>query len=596
MMITERLAALRQIMQREGWDAVVVPGSDPHSSEYLPARWQQRQFISGFTGSYGTVIITPTHAGLWTDTRYFIQFGKELSGTEYVLHKLRVPDAVQPWEWLGTRLPQGGTVCIDGSCMSVAEVDCYRQAIRPVEGRLANHPDFIDELWPDRPGTPDDPVWVLDNQYTGRSAADKLAWLRQRMAAKGCDALLLNSLDEVAWMLNIRSADIDFTPVVIAYLLVEKEKATLFVNMKKINTSAVRQHLQAVGCTPRPYEEVTQALRQLPAEVRLWVDGGTLSEALYDVAKKHVGDRLVNAPSPVKLEKGLKNDVELNGFRRAYLKDGIVQTKLFKWLEESLAAGVRLTEMDIADKQIELRRAQGEYVEESFAPISAWGVNAALPHYEPTHEVCSEVHAKGLFLLDSGGHYLHGSTDITRTIPLGPLTDLEREDYTLVLKGMIGLATAIFPRGTRGANIDVLARIPLWKALRNFGHGTGHGTGHVLCVHEGPQDLRQNVYDQAMLPGMVTSDEPGLYREGMHGVRHENVILCKEIEQNEFGDWLGFETLTCTYIDPSPVVVELLTREERDWLNNYNEYVYIRLLPHLSDDEKQWLKAKTTRL
>ena len=595
-MISERLAALRRIMQREGWDAVVVPGSDPHSSEYLPARWQQRQFISGFTGSYGTVVITPSHAGLWTDTRYFIQFDKELAGTEYVLHKLRVPDAVQPWEWLGQELPEGGVVCIDGSCMSVAEVNDYRQAIAPRNGRLANRPDFIDELWPDRPGTPDDPIWVLDDHYTGRSAADKLAWLRRQLAGKGCDAMLVNSLDEVAWMLNIRSADIDFTPVVIAYLLVEKERATLFTNLTKPTSPAVGRHLAAIGCEVRPYDAITDVIGRLPVSTKLWVDGNTLNEALYECARERLPQTLVNAPSPIRLEKGLKNDVELNGFRRAYLKDGIVQTRLFKWLEESLAAGVRLTEMDVADKQIELRRAQGEYVEESFAPISAWGENAALPHYEPTYEACSEVHAKGLFLLDSGGHYLHGSTDITRTIPLGPLTDLEREDYTLVLKGMIGLATAVFPRGTRGANIDVLARIPLWKALRNFGHGTGHGTGHVLCVHEGPQDLRQNVYDQAILPGMVTSDEPGLYREGMHGVRHENVILCRELEKNEFGDWLGFETLTCTYIDPSPVVVELLTQEERDWLNSYNEYVYIRLLPYLTDEEKRWLRGKTQKV
>lgn len=595
-MISERLAALRRIMQREGWDAVVVPGSDPHSSEYLPARWQQRQFISGFTGSYGTVVITPSHAGLWTDTRYFIQFDKELAGTEFVLHKLRVPDAVQPWEWLGQELPEGGVVCIDGSCMSVAEVDDYRQAIAPRNGRFANRPDFIDELWPDRPGTPDDPIWVLDDHYTGRSAADKLAWLRRQLAGKGCDAMLVNSLDEVAWMLNIRSADIDFTPVVIAYLLVEKERATLFTNLKKTTSPAVGRHLAAIGCEVRPYDAITDVIGRLPVSTKLWVDGNTLNEALYECARERLPQTLVNAPSPIRLEKGLKNDVELNGFRRAYLKDGIVQTRLFKWLEESLAAGVRLTEMDVADKQIELRRAQGEYVEESFAPISAWGENAALPHYEPTYEACSEVHAKGLFLLDSGGHYLHGSTDITRTIPLGPLTDLEREDYTLVLKGMIGLATAVFPRGTRGANIDVLARIPLWKALRNFGHGTGHGTGHVLCVHEGPQDLRQNVYDQAILPGMVTSDEPGLYREGMHGVRHENVILCRELEKNEFGDWLGFETLTCTYIDPSPVVVELLTQEERDWLNSYNEYVFIRLLPYLTDEEKRWLRGKTQKV
>ena len=592
-MIAQRIAALRRIMKREGWDAVVIPGSDPHSSEYLPARWQQRQFMTGFTGSYGVVVITPTHAGLWTDTRYFIQFDKELAGTEYVLHKLRVPDAVSPSQWLCANLPAGGTVAIDGSCMSVAEVEELRAAIRPQGGRIADRPDFIDELWPDRPATPDAPVWVLADQYTGRSAADKLSWLRGEMAARQADAMLISSLDDVAWMLNIRSADIDYTPVAIAYLLVTKAEATLFLSLDKVQTADVQSHLAALNCRVCDYGTVAAAVASLPAGTRLWVDGGTLNYALYGCAIQHLGSGVMSAPLPIRLAKALKNDTELTGYRRAYLKDGIVQTKLFKWIEETLAAGTPLNEMDIADKQIALRREQGEYIDESFAPISAWGENAALPHYEPSHEVCSEVHPKGLFLLDSGGHYLHGSTDITRTIPLGPLTDLEREDYTLVLKGMIGLATAVFPRGTRGANIDVLARIPLWKALRNFGHGTGHGIGHVLCVHEGPQDLRQNVYDQAMLPGMVTSDEPGLYREGMHGVRHENVILCRELEKNEFGDWLGFETLTCTYIDPTPVLPELMTDEEKAWLNHYNEYVYIRLLPYLDEDEKRWLRSKT---
>lgn len=592
-MINERISALRSIMQREGWDAVVVPGSDPHNSEYLPARWQQRQFISGFTGSYGTVIITPDHAGLWTDTRYFIQFDKELAGTEYVLHKLRVPEAVSPAAWLGAHLPQNGTICIDGSCMSVAEVNEFIEAIAPCGGHILSQPDFIDELWAERPGTPDAPIWQLDDTFTGRSAADKLAWLRAQMTEKNCDTMLVGSLDDIAWLLNLRSSDIDYTPVFIAYLLVSREQATLFVNPTKITDAAIQAYLAALGCVVKPYGEVTDGLATLPPSTRLWVDATTTNYALYGCAYEHLGSQVVNAKSPIPLEKALKNDTEIAGYRRAYLKDGIVQTKLFKWMEEALAAGSPLNEMDIADKQIALRREQGDYVDESFAPISAWGENAALPHYEPTHEMCSEVKPKGLFLLDSGGHYLHGSTDITRTIPLGPLTDLEREDYTLVLKGMIGLATAIFPRGTRGANIDVLARIPLWKALRNFGHGTGHGIGHVLCVHEGPQDLRQNVYDQAMLPGMVTSDEPGLYREGFHGVRHENVILCQEVEKNEFGDWLGFETLTCTYIDPTPVISELLTDEEKAWMNNYNRSVYMRLVPYLEDDEKQWLRSKT---
>ena len=571
-----------------GWDAAVVPGSDPHGSEYLPEHWKQREFISGFTGDYGTIVVTPDHAGLWTDTRFFIQFDKELGDTEYVLHKLRVPDAVSYPEWMASVLPEGAVVGIDGSCISVAEAQELAEALEPLHGRICSRPDYLDALWTDRPGTPADPVFVLDTKYTGRSADEKIAWLRSVLDSKGCKGMLLNNLDEIAWLLNLRSNDVAFNPVIISYLLVQDDDIVLFANPDKFAPKVLPDGVRVL-----PYSAVFGYIGELPADSRLLIDDGVMNYALYGIARERLGDGVVCGPSPVRLEKALKNATELAGYRKAYLKDGIAQTKYFKWLEETLQSGAQITEMEAADKLVLFRREQGNYLEESFAPISATGENAALPHYQPTHEHCSIIQARGLYLLDSGAQYLEGTTDITRTVPAGPLTDLEREDYTLVLKGMIGLSTAIFPRGTRGANIDVLARIPLWKALRNFGHGTGHGVGHVLCVHEGPQDLRQNVYDQAMLPGMVTSDEPGLYREGMHGVRHENVILCRELEKNMFGDWLGFETLTCTYIDPSPLVPELMTEEEKAWLNNYNRIVYTRLLPWLSEDEKAWLKRKT---
>ena len=619
-MITERIHTLRAIMQREGWDAVIVPGSDPHNSEYTPARWEQRRFISGFTGSYGTVCITQDHAGLWTDTRYFIQATQQLQGTGIELHKLRVQDAVDVPEWLATTAAGRGTVCIDGSCMSVSEVEHLQEVLGTVGGTVVSRPDFIDELWEDRPGLPDDKIFVLPTEYSGRSTADKLRWLRSRLDDEGCDSILLSSLDEIAWLLNIRSHDIDFTPVVIAYALVERQRTTLFVLPSKISEEyrTLCEDLMFDGeeLITLPYDTIAEQLRQRADTLgRLMIDTRSLNYDLYSslqyLAAPSSSDcqsSIINGPSsivhcqlsivncqlsPVRLEKALKNDTELNGYRRAFLKDGIAQTKLFKWIEESLQAGVGISEMDVADKLVALRREQGGYLDESFAPISAYGSNAALPHYEPTHEQCSLLEPHGLYLLDSGAHYLDGTTDITRTIPLGPLTALEREDYTLVLKGMIGLATVLFPRGTRGANIDVLARIPLWRAARNFGHGTGHGIGHVLCVHEGPQDLRQNLYDQPMLPGMVTSDEPGIYREGQHGIRHENVILCREVEQNEFGDWLGFETLTCTYIDVTPLEPSLLTADERDWINAYNRSVYMRLLPFLDEEEKLWLRSKT---
>ena len=583
-----RLAALRSLMSDNGWDAAIVPGSDPHGSEYLPERWKQREFISGFTGDYGTIVVTPDHAGLWTDTRFFIQFDKELGDTEFTLHKLRVPDAVNYPEWMAKTLPEGAVVGIDGSCMNVAEVENLQQALAPLHARIISKPDYLDALWEDRPGIPADPVFVLDTQYTGRSTEDKVAWLRSILPTKGCNSILLNNLDEIAWLLNLRSNDVAFNPVIISYLLVTDDGLVLFANPDKFPAGVLPDGTRVV-----PYSEVFDYVSHLPSSCRLLIDDSVMNYALCGIARECLNRNVVYAPSPVKLEKALKNETELAGFRKAYLKDGIAQTKYFKWLEEQLMSGAQISEMEAADQLVEFRREQGNYIEESFAPISATGENAALPHYQPTHENCSIIQPRGLYLLDSGAHYLEGTTDITRTVPAGPLTELEKEDYTLVLKGMIGLSTAIFPRGTRGANIDVLARIPLWKALRNFGHGTGHGVGHVLCVHEGPQDLRQNVYDQAMLPGMVTSDEPGLYREGMHGVRHENVILCREVEKNEFGDWLGFETLTCTYIDPTPLVQELLTEEEKAWVNNYNRAVYMRLMPWLDEEEKAWLKSKT---
>lgn len=591
-MIEKRLTAMRSLMKREGWDAVVIPGSDPHNSEDVPDRWMLRQFMSGFTGSYGDIVVTPDHAGLWTDTRYFIQFSKELAGTEYVLHKLRVPDAEPYPNWMARTLPKGCRVGIDGSCMSVTEVEELKKTLKSIGGTIDNRPDYINELWPDRPTTPNDPIFILEEAYTGRSTADKLCWLRQQLAANDCTCMMLSRLDEIAWLLNIRSNDILFTPVAISYLLVEESKATLYTNLSKIGPD-IEKYFHENGIISKSYEEAIYAFNSLSPEARLLMDGKTMNYAMFSQGAEVLGYRLKNEKSPVILEKALKNDVEIAGFRTAYLKDGIAQTKFFKWLEETLASGQQPTEMEAADKMAALRREQGNYLEESFAPITAIGENAALPHYQPTHEACSRIVPKGLYLLDSGGQYVEGTTDITRTVPVGPLTELERIDYTLVLKGMIGLTTAVFPKGTRGANIDVLARIPLWKAFRNFGHGTGHGVGHVLCCHEGPQDLRQNVYDQAMLARMITSVEPGLYREGMHGVRHENMLLCVEKGKTEFGEWLGFETLTCTYIDPSPCFPDLMTEEEKAWLNNYNRSVYTRLQPWLSDCEKKWLRNKT---
>jgi Xaa-Pro aminopeptidase len=593
--VNEKLAALRRLMEQWGWTAAIIPGSDPHSSEYLPERWQQRQFISGFTGSYGTVVVTRDHAGLWTDTRYFIQFDHELGDTEFVLHKMRVPEAVDFPEWIAGNLPEGAVVGIDGLCMSVSVVQHLQALLREKGGRVESRPDYIDALWPDRPSFPMDKVFELDVKYTGLSRADKLTWLRKEIAARLCGQMLLSSLDQIAWLLNIRSNDIDYNPVAISYMLINQFAATLFIQMDKVD-DALRARLLADGVDLKPYAELFEAIKGAPKDERMLIDGTVLNYAAFTAVAQRFDDNFKDEVSPVLLAKGKKNEVEIKGFRKAYLMDGITQTRFFHWIENEMKAGKAVSELDAQNKLAAMRLENEGCLGESFEIISAYGENAALPHYSATPKQFSMLEPHGLYLVDSGGHYLYGTTDITRTVPLGPLTDLEREDYTLVLKAMIGMTVAVFPRGTHGANLDVLARIPLWKARRNFGHGTGHGVGFLLCVHEGPQDFRQNLYACPMATGMVTSCEPGVYREHFHGVRHEDMLLCVDLPSNEFGDWQGFETLTCTYIDPSPLKVELMTREEIDWLNAFNHSVYQRLKPYLSEDDAAWLKKKTAAI
>ena len=588
----EKIQALRQMMQAEGWGAVVISGTDPHSSEYLPKRWQVRQWVSGFTGSAGTVVVTANQAGLWTDSRYFIQAAAQLEGSGIELHKLGMPGVLDYPEWMAENLDAGATVCVDGLCMPLATVRSMQTVFASKGITIVSRPDFIDALWSDRPALPDAPAFELGLEYTGRSRADKLGWLREAIAAKGCGSILLSSLDEIAWLLNIRSRDIAHTPVVIAYLWVSGERAVLYTTAGKFD-AALTTALATDGVELAPYGSVVDSIATWPCDTPIYIDGAMLNYALYERVTERFGAKVMDGTSPVKLEKALKNETEIQGFREAYRKDGIVQTRFFRWLEGALAQGERITEIDAANKLISLRKEMEGYLDESFAPISAYGANAALPHYSATPEQCSVLEPRGLYLLDSGAHYLDGTTDITRTIPLGPLTEDEAFDYTCVLQGMIALSMASFPRGTRGCQLDVLARMPLWKYNRNYGHGTGHGVGHVLCVHEGPQGMRQNLLDQPILPGMVTTCEPGMYCEGQYGIRHENMILCYEDETNEFGDWLAFMTLTCTYIDTTPLVEELLTDEEKMFIDCFNTSVYETLVPDLTPEEAAWLKTKT---
>lgn len=588
----QRIALVRQLMKRNNFQAAVISGTDPHNDEYLPAHWQQRLWVSGFTGDYGTVVITADHAGLWTDTRFFVQFDQQMSGTEYHLHKLRVDNAVDWSEWIVATLPEGSRVAVDGLCTSAQTALHLGELAAAKSIEVVSVDDFIDSLWADRPPLPKGRVFELEQCYTGRSRRSKIDWLRTKLVDNGVDHIVISALDQIAWLLNIRSNDIDYNPVTIAYAVVSTDSAVLFVDPDKID-KATKEHLAQEGVETKTYDSLPAYLTSLPTEECCMYDSEKINYSIYRLIGQHFA-RVVDMRSPIELEKGCKNSTEIEGFRRAYVEDGVAMTRFFIWLEEQLESGAEVDEYEAATKLSKLRSEREGARGDSFGYISAYGANAAMPHYFPTAQQHTTIGHSGLYLIDSGGQYLYGTTDTTRTIPVGELTQLEREDYTLDLKAMIDLSTACFPRGTRGANIDALARIALWKAHRNFGHGTGHGVGHFLCCHEGPQDLRQNLYDQTMEVGMVTSVEPGIYRAGWHGVRHENMLLTVDDGTNEFGSWLRFETLTCCYIDPRPIVWELMTKEQIEWIEWYNGWVCDTLQPHLTDEDNEWLRRKTT--
>ena len=589
MNIPEKLIELRRIMDRENIAAYIISGTDPHNSEYLPAPWQQRKWISGFTGSYGTVVVTKNEAGLWTDTRYFIQAEKELAGSGIKLHKLRVPDAVDYPQWLVEVLESGTKVGIDGFCMSVSDVRNLKNSLSPKNITIQKQIDLLGEMWFDRPALPVEKIIRLDTKYVGESAGERIGKIREFIRNDHGDAMLFSCLDEIAWLYNIRCNDIAYNPVAISYAIVEKDKAHLFIKLDKISQE-IEQQLAEDGIELHDYHHLFLFLDAQNKENTYFVDTNTCNYAVFNHLAKKFEVREIESPIP--LLKAVKNTTELDGFRLACRKDGVALSKFYYWLENRLSQQP-ITELEAAEQLTWFRSQDKEYVSDSFGCISAYGPNAALPHYSATPEQQSEIHPKGLYLVDSGAQYMHGTTDITRTMPLGELTELEKEDYTLVLKGMIDLSMLYFPKGSKGCNIDIVARLPLYMNLRNFGHGTGHGVGYFLNVHEGPQSIRPDLKNQEMLPGMVTSNEPGLYREGLHGIRHENLIVCQPKAVNEFGEFYQFETITLCYFDTSALLTKLLNQNEIDWLNAYNERVYQEVSPYLEEQEKVWLRNKT---
>lgn len=597
-MFKERIESVRAMMRSKGWDAVIVTGNDPHNSEYSAARWHQVAWLSGYTGE-GDLVITQDHAGLWTDTRYFIQASRQLPAAGVELHKTRVPGQVLIPEWLAGHFADFDEVCIaaDGLCMTASSVEeIQKTACEKV--RFVNVPDMLEAFWTDRPEIPQTPIITLGTEQVGWSRDQKVRWLRKWMTGHGCDAVLLTALDEIAWMLNVRGQDVAYNPVVMSYLLVTQDNVLWFVRKGPSpdddgETEDSFRELAADGVNIQEYSDVETALSNLVdgSYIKaLFVDPATLNYSLYSILDVRY---VVTGTSPVGLRKSVKNEVEVSGMKEAHLEDGIAMERFLHWLQTSVEAGDVINEYEASLKLHEFRSEIEGFRGESFETISAYGPNAALPHYVTPREDSAELSAEGLYLCDSGGQYLFGTTDITRTVPLGPCSQLEQEDYTLVLKGHIALSKAVFPKGTAGCQLDVLAREPLWNVKRNFGHGTGHGVGFYLNVHEGPQDIRQNFNRQAILPGMITSDEPGIYREGKFGVRHENLVLCVDAGENDFGHWLRFEPLTLCHFDTSIIVKDLLDRSEIDWLNAYNERVYRTLSPRLTPEVAAWLRQKT---
>ena len=598
-----RVEAIRDMMRSRGWDVVILTGNDPHSSEYSASRWLQVAWVSGYTGE-GDLVITEDHAGLWTDTRYFIQAERQLRGTGIELHKTRVQDQVLIPEWIRRQFDGFSevVVAIDGLGMSATAVVELMDVIGRERTAIANVPDLLSPLWEDRPPIPQSPIITLGAETVGWSRRQKLVWMRKWLGDNGYDAILLTALDEIAWMLNVRGQDVAYNPVVMSYLLVTGDTAQWFVRKGPIpkedkETNDSFYELTADGVNIQDYSDIGMALAGMVDGDyirRMFIDPSTLNYDLYGILKENAPkESIVAGRSPVALRKAVKNEVEIAGLREAHLEDGLAMERFLFWLETMIKGGEPVNEYECSLKLHEFRSEIEGFRGESFETISAYGPSAALPHYVTPESGSAELYANGLYLCDSGGQYLFGTTDITRTVPLGPCSQLEKEDYTLVLKGHIALSKIVFPRGTAGCQIDVLARAPLWNSKRNFGHGTGHGVGFYLNLHEGPQDIRQSFNRQALLPGMVTTDEPGIYREGRHGVRHENVLLCVDAGENDFGRWLRFEPLTLCHFDTSVILTELLDDSEIKWLNDYNERVFRTLSPHLSSEVSQWLREKT---
>lgn len=588
--VPARLAALRAAMKQHGVAAVLVPSADPHLSEYLPAHWSARTWLTGFDGSAGTLIVGREQAGLWTDSRYFAQAEQQLAGSGVALMKLRVPHTPEHLEWLQQQLHDGDVLAVAGDSVAVATRHQIEHRLAETGATVRTDLDLPGEIWTDRPALPASPVVEHALAWACIPRAEKFARLRKAMRKLGASHHLVSSLDDIAWLTNLRGSDVECNPVFLAHLLVQANAgATLFVGRAKLDDALVAA-LAADGIGIADYASVTSALPELGADDRLLLDSGRVVSSIAAAIAPEV--TRIEAPNPSTAFKAIKSAAELDHVRDVMRRDGAALVRGFRRLEQRLAAGMTLTELDVDTLLHEERSAQPGWVGESFATIAGYQANGALPHYRATPQSHSTLQAKGLLLIDSGGQYLGGTTDITRVLALGETTAEQRRDATLVLKGMIGLSRARFPKGASGPQLDALARAPLWAAGMDYGHGTGHGVGYFLNVHEGPHGIRAPVPGGALVPlepGMISSIEPGLYKPGRHGIRHENLAVVVEADRTEFGEFLAFETLTMCPFDRRALEPNLLNPEERAWLDDYHANVRAALSPLLADADLEWL-------
>jgi len=588
--ISNRLSALREVMQREHLAAFIFPSTDPHNGEYVPDHWKGREWISGFNGSAGTAVVTMDSAALWTDSRYFLAAEEQLKGTEFQLMKLKIPGTPTIPQWLGEQLRGASSteVGVDGMVNSFASVEALIGELRN-QGGLTVRTNFdpLAQIWTDRPPIPTDKVTIHPLKYAGEDVPSKLQRIRKALRGQHADGMLVSALDDIAWVLNLRGTDVHCTPLFVSYLLISTTSTTLYINKEKL-TPEVTAYLKSNGIAVDDYANVSKGLKDY-FEYNILLDPQETSYTLFKTVKCQ---EIIRMKSPIPAMKAIKNETEIVGFRNAMLKDGIALVKFLKWLQPAVEAGGQ-TEMSLDEKLTALRAEQDGFRGLSFDTIAGYEHHGAIIHYEATPETDIPVEPKGVILIDSGAQYDDGTTDVTRTIALGPVTEEQRHIYTLVLKGHIQLELCKFPIGAAGTQMDILARMAMWREGLNYLHGTGHGVGQYLSVHEGPHQFRMEWMPAPFLPGMTVTDEPGIYLPGKFGVRIENTLLIVPYIKTEFGEFLQFESLTLCPIDTSLIDLDMMLPEEIDWLNNYHDLVYEKLSPYLTEDEKEWLREAT---